>query len=109
MDFPNVILWHCLHHRLELAVDEALEVTGGTNDFKAFLDALYSLSSQSSKNSSELSAHANQLHIVLQKIGKVFNFRWVASTWRAISAVWQRYPALTKYFKTASQDPSRVG
>ncbi|CAM2096660.1 unnamed protein product [Caretta caretta] len=67
MDFPNVILWHCLNHRLELAVDEALEVTGGTNDFKAFLDALYSLYSQSPKNSHELSAPANELHIVLKK------------------------------------------
>uniref|UniRef100_A0A8C3FJM6 Uncharacterized protein n=1 Tax=Chrysemys picta bellii TaxID=8478 RepID=A0A8C3FJM6_CHRPI len=59
MDFPNMILWHCLHHRLELDDDEALEVTRGRNDFKSFLDALYSFT------------HANELHIVLQKINRL--------------------------------------
>ncbi|KAH1167869.1 hypothetical protein KIL84_003352 [Mauremys mutica] len=75
----------------------------------AFLDALYSLYSQSPKNSCELSAHANELHIVLQNIGKVFNLTWVASTWRAVNAVWQTYPASAKHFKAVSQDLSRVG
>ncbi|KAH1169103.1 hypothetical protein KIL84_013693 [Mauremys mutica] len=88
MDFSNVILWHCLNQRLELAVDEALEVTRDTNDFKAFLDALYSLYNQSPKNSSELSDHANELHVVLQKIGKMFkcsvaNIPWFGKTLRS--------------------------
>ncbi|CAM5127270.1 unnamed protein product [Eretmochelys imbricata] len=69
MDFPNVILWYCLNHRLELAVDEALEVTVGTNDLP-FLDVLYSLHNHQ-KNSHELNAHVNKLHIVLQKISSV--------------------------------------
>ncbi|QQP55804.1 Uncharacterized protein FKW44_000253 [Caligus rogercresseyi] len=54
-DFPNIILWHCLNHRLELAVAQALEATGGTKDFQAFLDALYTLYSQSPKSMRELS------------------------------------------------------
>ena len=62
-DFPGIVLWHCLNHRLELAVDQALEATGGTKDFQAFLDSLYSLYSQSLKNMRELSECANNLHI----------------------------------------------
>ena len=31
--FPDIILWHGLNHRLELAVGNALEIIGGTNDF----------------------------------------------------------------------------
>ncbi|XP_063788503.1 E3 SUMO-protein ligase KIAA1586-like [Pseudophryne corroboree] len=106
-DFPKLILWHCMNHRLELAVDQALDVTGGTNDFRSFLDTLYTLYSQSPKNVRELSAQANELHVLLKKIGRVFNVRWVASSWRAVNAVWQTYPALAAHFQKASQDQSR--
>ncbi|XP_006110332.2 E3 SUMO-protein ligase KIAA1586-like [Pelodiscus sinensis] len=108
-DFPNLILWHCLNHRLELVVDQALDITGGTNDFRAFLDSLYSLCSQSPKNACELRAHANELHVILKKIGRVFSVQWVASTWKAVNAVWQTYPTLAKYFEEASRDQSRDG
>ena len=30
--FPDIILWHCLNHILELAIEIALEIIGGTND-----------------------------------------------------------------------------
>uniref|UniRef100_A0A3P8U5N6 DUF4371 domain-containing protein n=1 Tax=Amphiprion percula TaxID=161767 RepID=A0A3P8U5N6_AMPPE len=106
-DFPSIVLWHCLNHRLELAVDQALDKTGGTKDFHAFLDSLYALYSQSPKNTRELSECAHNLHITLRRIGKVFTVRWVASSWRAVSAVWQSYPALAQHFREASEDHSR--
>ena len=34
--FPDIILWHCLNHRLELVVGNALESVSGTNDFQSF-------------------------------------------------------------------------
>ena len=52
--FPDIILWHCLNHRLELAVGNALEIISGTSDFQPFLKHLYSLYSQSAKNQREL-------------------------------------------------------
>ena len=36
--FPDIILWHCLNHRLELVVENALESISGTNDFQSFLE-----------------------------------------------------------------------
>ncbi|XP_023811023.1 E3 SUMO-protein ligase KIAA1586-like [Oryzias latipes] len=106
-DFPSIVLWHCLNHRLELAVDQALDKTGGTKDFQAFLDSLYSLYSQSPKNTRELSECAHNLHITLKRIGRVFSVRWVASSWRAVNAVWQSYSALAQHFQKASEDNSR--
>ncbi|KAJ4922910.1 hypothetical protein JOQ06_022583 [Pogonophryne albipinna] len=106
-DFPGIILWHCLNHRLELAVYQALDVTGGTKDFQAFMDSLYSLYSQSPKNMRQLSECAHNLDIALRRIGKVFSVRWVASSWRAVSAVWQSYPALAQHFREASEDDTR--
>uniref|UniRef100_A0A3P9JP33 DUF4371 domain-containing protein n=1 Tax=Oryzias latipes TaxID=8090 RepID=A0A3P9JP33_ORYLA len=101
-DFPSIVLWHCLNHRLELAVDQALDKTGGTKDFQAFLDSLYSLYSQSPKNMRELSECAHNLHITLKRIGRVFSVRWVASSWRAVNAVWQSYSTLAQHFQKFS-------
>ena len=36
--FPDIILWHCFNHRLELVVGNALESISGTNDFQSFLE-----------------------------------------------------------------------
>ena len=35
--FPDIILWHCLNHGLEL-VGNALKSISGTNDFQSFLE-----------------------------------------------------------------------
>jgi len=56
--FPDIVLWHCLNHRLEPAVGNALDATSGTNDLQSFLECLYSLHSQSPKNMRELSNFA---------------------------------------------------
>uniref|UniRef100_A0A3B3CBF3 DUF4371 domain-containing protein n=1 Tax=Oryzias melastigma TaxID=30732 RepID=A0A3B3CBF3_ORYME len=101
-DFPSFFLWHCLNHRLELAVAQALNKTGGTKDFQAFLDSIYSLHSQSPKNMRELNECAHNLHITLKRIGRVFSVRWVASSWRAVNAVWQSYSALAQHFQKFS-------
>jgi len=66
-EFPDIVLWHCLNHRLELAVGDALNATSGTNDLQSFLESLYSLYSQSPTNMRELSDCAHDLHISLKK------------------------------------------
>ena len=86
--FPNIVLWHCLIHKLELAVENALESISGTNDFQSFLEHLYLLYSQSLKNKRELEQCFHNLQMTLKRIGKVFITCWVASSFRAVSAVW---------------------
>ncbi|KAK1897030.1 E3 SUMO-protein ligase KIAA1586, partial [Dissostichus eleginoides] len=61
----------------------------------------------SPKNMRQLSQCAHNLDIALRRIGKVFSVRWVASSWRAVSAVWQSYPALPQHFREASEDDTR--
>jgi len=53
-EFPDIVMRHCLNHRLELAVGNAVDATSGTNDLQSFLECLYSLYSQSPKNMREL-------------------------------------------------------
>jgi hypothetical protein len=40
-EFPNLITWHCLNHRLELAVDDAIADLRGINHFKIFIGKLH--------------------------------------------------------------------
>ena len=55
----------------------------------------------------ELSNCAHDLHLTLKRIGKVFTVRWVASSFRAVSAVWHFFPALAQHFQNASKDETR--
>ena len=105
--FPDIILWHCLNHRLELAVGNALESISGTNDFQSFLEHLYSLYSQSPKKKRELDQCSHDLQTTLKRIGKVFTIRWVASSFGAVSAVWHSFPASGQHFHKASNDETR--
>lgn len=100
--FPNIILWHCLNHRLELAVGDSLNEVGGINHFKAFLDTIYSLYSQSSKNLLELKSCATLLEAEIKKIGKVLDTRWPASSFSTVKAVWTSFAILAQHFESRS-------
>ena len=52
--YPDIIVWHCLNHRLEPSVGDAVSDVVGVNYFRDFMDKLYALYSQSSKNMREL-------------------------------------------------------
>jgi hypothetical protein len=45
---------HCLAHRLELAINDALKIVTATNRLQSFLNSLYALYSQRPKNQREL-------------------------------------------------------
>lgn len=105
--FPSVIFWHCANHRLELAVGDTIKEVSGINRFKAFIDKLYVLYHASPKNSRELQLCAKLLDIQLLKIGRILSTRWVASSFRSVSAVWENYDALVEHFEQAKQCPSK--
>ena len=86
--FLDIILWHCLNHRLELAIGITLEIIGGTNDFQSLFEHLYSLYSQSPKNRRELEHCSHDLQTTLKRI---------ASSFRAVSAVWHSFPVLAQH------------
>lgn len=47
--YPDLLVWHCSNHRLELAVDDVVNEVAGINHFKIFFDYLYALYSSSPK------------------------------------------------------------
>ena len=54
--------------------------------------------SQSPKCLRELNECAITLAVQLKRIGRVLDVRWVASSFRTVSAVWQSYQALYGHF-----------
>ena len=41
----------------------------------------------------------------MNKIGKILDVRWVASSFRAVKAVWNSYPVLYSHFCKSACDP----
>ena len=107
--YPNIIPWHCVAHRLELSVHDTVTEVSGTNNFKVFLDKLYSLYSMSPKNMNELRLCASELDVQFLRIGRVLDTRWVASSLRTVRAVYESFPALHSHFQAASTDALRDG
>jgi len=105
--YPNLFVWHCLNHRLELAVNDAVDEVGAINHFKIFLESLYSLYSRSSKNKRELQKISDEVHSQCLKIGRVLDVRWVSSSFRTVSAVYKSFAALCRHFEMCSEDGSR--
>ena len=105
--FPNVVIWHCSNHRLELAVHDSVVEVAGVNNFQCFFDKLYSLYHASPKNQRELDECCSELGLQCRAIGRVLNTRWAASSFRTVNAVWKLYPALCQHLTEASVDPLR--
>jgi len=104
----NVEAFHCLAHRLELSVNDALKSVTATNHFQSFLKSLYALYSQSPKNQRELGEVAADTETQLLHITAIFDVRWVASSFRSVRAVWRNFPALHDHFRNASLDLTRT-
>jgi hypothetical protein len=49
--YPTVIVWHCLNHRLELVVSNAIKEVTAVNHFQAFFDKLYLIYSRFTEKS----------------------------------------------------------
>ena len=105
--FPNVIIWHCMNHHLELAVGDAIREVSGTNHFKAFFDKLYCLYHTSSKNRRELEEVCNDLACIFHTVGCILDTRWVASSFRTVKVVWDLYAPLHAHLVKASEDQLR--
>ncbi|XP_022182073.1 E3 SUMO-protein ligase KIAA1586-like [Myzus persicae] len=105
--YPLIFSWHCLNHRLELAVNDTMKDLNAINHFKSFIDSLYVLYNNSPKNKNEIKEICSELDIIFLKIGRVLDIRWVASSWRAVQAVWRTFPALCKHFLSSSTDTTK--
>jgi len=102
-------IFHCMAHRLELAIHSTVKEINPIGHFRILLDSLYAFYSRSPKNQRELEQHANDVAVELLKVGRVFDVRWVFSSFRAVRALWRDHPALCNHLQAAAADSSRSG
>jgi hypothetical protein len=98
--YPNLIVWHCSNHRLEIAVNDIREMSAAYH-MKTFFDKLYAVYNASPKNKAKLELVPLQLSIRLNSIGHVLGTR-------SERAIWKNYPASYKHFHEASMDQNRM-
>ncbi|XP_073669155.1 E3 SUMO-protein ligase KIAA1586-like [Paramisgurnus dabryanus] len=104
---PNLTVIHCMNHKLELAVHDAVKHITEASHFQMFIDSLYSFFSQSPKHMREFESAASDLGMHARRIGRVFDVRWLSSSCTSVTALWQSYPALVKLFGVLMEDKSR--
>ncbi len=105
--YPNLFTWHCMNHRLELAVSDAVDEVWAVNHFKAFMEKIHNLYSQSNKNPQELQEGEQEVGSQVLNIGRVLSTGWVASSFRSVKVVWGSYEALNRHFKNYAGDQTR--
>jgi hypothetical protein len=96
--YPFLQTFHCMAHRLELAVKNSVDTVNAVSHFKMFVGELYKVYSMSPKNQRELVVEAESLSVELLKIQRVFDVRWVFSSFVAVKAVLRDYAALVAHF-----------
>ena len=97
-NFPKIVIWHCLNHRLQLVLDDSVNDIKQVNHFKIFMDKMYTIFHKSNKNQAELLNNSQELGQQMLKIGRVLSPRWALYSLRSALAVWRTYPALYRYF-----------
>lgn len=103
----DFLSFHCLAHRLELAVHAAVQSSGEIQRVQLFTDSLYSFYHKSYKNTYELYHIAEGLHAQLMKVTQVFTVRWVFSSFRAVTAFISDYGSMCNHMTQCSEDNSR--
>ena len=71
----DFVIFHCLAHKLELAIHDVLKAVTEVSHFQMFADSLYSHFSRSPKNQNDLLLVAEVLHVQLLKAGRAFDIR----------------------------------
>lgn len=96
---PNLIIWHCLAHRLELSVNDVRKQHTSIDQFQQTFKKIYKFYSKSSKNVSQIEKISKSLGTQFKKIGKLFTIRWSASSHQAVKAILHNFKALCKHFE----------
>lgn len=106
-DYPLLSTFHCMAHRLELAIKNAVADVNCMSHFSDLIDSIYRVYSVSPKSQREIDAVAESLSVELLKVRKIFDLRWIFSSFTALRALWRNLPALYKHFSLCSTDPAR--
>jgi len=105
--FPKIQVFHCMAHRLELAVKNAVDDVNAVSQFSILVDSIYKVYSMSPKNQRQLDIIAQNTAVHLNKVQKGFDLRCVFSSFTAVKSLLRDYPALHSHFVQCATDNTR--
>lgn len=80
--------FHCMAHRLDLAIHYVLKHINTVSHFQILCQEIHYIYAFSSKHLTELQVCTSELSTQILKIAKVFDVRWLMSTYNAVNALW---------------------
>jgi len=97
----DLVLFHCMNRKLELAVHAAVSIVKMVSHLRIFTDSLYSYYSRSPEHCRKLTAVSEALDCDMKKIGRIFDVRWLSSSYRTVNAVYTSLPALVQQLQVS--------
>ena len=96
--------FHCMAHRLELAVNSVVKSISTVSHFRMLCDEFHNIYAHSTKHLLQLQSAAKELSVQIFKIGQVFDVRWLMSSYSAIHAIWRDLAPLQSHMACLSTD-----
>jgi len=96
--------FHCMAHRLELAVNSVVKSITTVSHFRMLCDEFHNIYAHSTKRLVQLQAAAKELSLQIFKIGRVFDVRWLMSSYSAVHAIWRDLAPLQSHMAFLSKD-----
>jgi hypothetical protein len=100
---------HCMAHRLELAAHSVVKSINSVSHFKILCEEFHNVYAQSTKRLLELEVAARDLSQEILKIGKVFDVRWLMSSYSAVRALWIDLAPLQLHMARLADDANLSG
>ena len=98
-DVPHLVALHCVAHRLELAILDAIKDAASLQEVKRVLQAMYRYYNNSPKALRELREVAQALEMSVLKPNTILGTRWVAHMVKALGNMLKNFKALAMYFE----------
>lgn len=91
-------------HHLELAVNSAVKNITSVSHFRMLCDEFHNIYAHSTKRLVQLESAAKELSLKIFKIGRVFDVRWLMSSFSAVNVIWRDLAPLQSHMICLSQD-----
>ena len=106
-DMPWLVATHCLNHRLELGVKDALNKTY-MDEVTDLLTSLYYVYSKSPKRLRELKHVGEIIEEGVNKPEKAHGTRWIQHKSRALQSLIKGYPVIAAHLETMASENSSL-
>ena len=96
-DYPCAVVIHCVAHKLELGILDAVKAVPYLAEFEASIKEIFKMYWYSPKRQRELKQVASTLDEELKSFSDIKQVRWVASKERALKAILQNLSSLAAH------------